>query len=243
MCFSQEKSQHILALNKGITLLRMLCRRLLILSPPWWHHVLKRFLQTFQGNSLKNSSVELPGGAGDMTPPGEDEETVEDEPAGAAPVTPFALLLCITSGQPQLLSTHFYILTLLLPFWLILTPYWPRILSTAACCNIPTRTSVREVFFTHLITLEAVLPENFSIFLCQHLHQLVIRKSILCQYIPAQKSLPNVRTVAWDQNGGVLRDSNPLFPHPSLKGVPQCWEALSLVEPSSGRCPLTRLSL
>lgn len=87
---------------------------------------------------------------------------------------------------------------------------------------------MREVFFTHLITPEVVLPENFSIFLCQLLHQLVIRKTILCHGIPVQKNLHRVRMVAWDQNGSVLRDANPLFPHPSLAGVPECWRLVEV---------------
>lgn len=85
-------------------------------------------------------------------------------------------------------SLNFYIFTLLLHFWLILTPYWPRILSTAPCCNIPTRAAVQEVFFYSSNHSWDGLPENFRISLCQLLHQLVIRKTILCHDIPVRKN-------------------------------------------------------
>lgn len=138
----------------------------------------------------------------------------------------------ICTGQSEFL--HFYSLT---PSVIYSNPnFTQNIKQRGSSCNIPTRMAAREIFFTHLITVEVVLPENFSVVLSQLLHQVVIRKTNLRPWhhsdITVQQNyLLNVTVVAWDPNGVVLRDLNPLLAHPSLEGqqlhVPEWWESLN----------------
>lgn len=138
----------------------------------------------------------------------------------------------ICTGQSEFL--HFYSLN---PSVICSNPKFTQdIKQRGSSCNTPTRTAAREIFGTHLTTVEVILPGNFNVFLSQLLHQVVIRKTNLWPWhhndITVQQNLPNVTTVALGtQSGAVLRDSNPLLSHPSLEGqqlhIFECWGSLN----------------
>lgn len=151
MYFSREKSQHILALNKGITSLRMFWRRLPILSPP---HLMAPHPKTLLADFSREFSEEFLSGTAGWCKRHDSSRggwcggwTCRCSPSDTLCSPALHHIWPISAFIHTLGSLNFYIFTLLLPFWSILTPYWPRILSTAPCCNIPTRAAAREVFF------------------------------------------------------------------------------------------------
>lgn len=91
-----------------------------------------------------------------------------------------ATLLCdiifyIRTGQSELL--HFYSLT---PSEIYSNPsFIQNIKQRGSSCDGPTRTAVREMLITHLITVQVVLPENVNVFLSRLLHQVGIRETSL----------------------------------------------------------------
>lgn len=158
MRFSREKSQHILALNKGITSLRMLWRRLPILFPP---HLTAPHPKTLLADFSREFSEEFLSGTAGWRRRHDSSRggwcggwTCWGSPSDTFCSPALHHIWPISAFIHTMGSLNFYIFTLLLYFWLILTPYWPRILSTAAISLLEQQWE--RFSFTHLITPEMV---------------------------------------------------------------------------------------